>query len=74
MKTRVDARLLDEAGRLRFRFACEDCAHFAPEDETCSLGYHAAPRRAELEALAGPTGPVEGGARQLELCKAFELA
>ena len=79
MKTRVDARLLDEAGRLRFRFACEDCAHFAPEDETCSFGYHAAPRRAELEALAGPTGPLAGSsssssARLLELCKAFELA
>jgi hypothetical protein len=62
MRTQVDGRLLDEAQRLQFRFACEDCAHFGEEDEVCSLGYVAAPRR---RALAG---------RVLELCKTYELA
>lgn len=66
MKTTVDARLREEAGRLRFRFACEDCAHFVPDRDLCSLGYPAAPRRAEL----APTAE----ASAIELCKSFELA
>jgi hypothetical protein len=73
VKTRVDVRLLAEARRFAFRFACDDCAHFAvhraqeaavalaPAD-ACSLGYPAAPRP---DALAGA---------DLELCKSFELA
>ena len=61
MKLAVDARLLDEALRFAFRFACDDCAHFDDRRERCSLGYPAAPRRA---ALATPF---------LELCKAYEL-
>jgi hypothetical protein len=71
LKTLVDARLLEEAARLRFRFACEDCAHFSAEDERCTFGYPAAPRRAVLD----PGADVKrGGAAFLELCKAFELA
>lgn len=69
MRTLVDRRLLEQARQLRFRFACEDCAHFSADDDQCSLGYHAAPRRAELE--------IDGSARStasLELCKTFELA
>lgn len=69
MKTVVDARLREEAKRLAFRFACEDCAHFGQEEERCSLGYLAAPRRAALDD--GPGAEVRVS---LELCKAFELA
>lgn len=76
MRVRVDARLREEAERLRFRFACEDCAHFAPDRDACSLGYLASPRRAELDAC---TASAENGAPRavhasLELCKTFELA
>lgn len=28
-----------------FRFACEDCSHFAIESGTCSIGYNTAPHR-----------------------------
>jgi hypothetical protein len=70
MKTPVDLRLLEEAKRLRFRFACEDCAHFGADEERCSFGYRAAPRRAELDADA----PRDGAPASLELCKVFELA
>jgi hypothetical protein len=66
---RVDARLREEAERLRFRFACEDCAHFAPDRDACSLGYLASPRRAELDA-----GAPRAVHASLELCKTFELA
>jgi hypothetical protein len=62
MKTRVDARLRQEAARYVFRFACDDCAHFDPSKELCSLGFAAAPRR---DALQGDS---------VESCKAFELA
>jgi hypothetical protein len=61
MKTRVDARLREEAVRYALRFACEDCAHFDHASERCSLEYPASPRR---EALL---------AHELELCKEFEL-
>ena len=61
MRTRVDARLREEAARYALRFACEDCAHFDPGSGRCSLGYPASPRR---EALL---------AQELELCKEFEL-
>lgn len=62
MKTHVDLRLRMEAERFAFRFACDDCAHFAATASTCSLSFEAAPRRAALEE------------NHLELCKAFELA
>ncbi|HEY8039564.1 MAG TPA: hypothetical protein VIF15_07210 [Polyangiaceae bacterium] len=62
MKTTVDARLRAEATRFVFRFSCDDCAHFDPASQRCSLGYPAAPRR---DALAAP---------HLELCKEYELA
>ena len=71
MKTPVDARLLEEAHRLHFRFACDDCAHFAPATERCSFGYLASPRRSELDrGSSAPGSPL----RLLELCKAYELA
>jgi len=63
--TLVDPRLLREAARFAFRFACDDCVHFAPDADPsrgrCSLGYPPAPRRDALRA------------GQLELCKDFEL-
>jgi hypothetical protein len=62
VRTIVDERLLDEARRFAFRFACEDCAHFDSGAERCSLAFPATPRRDHL------------GRTHLELCKAFELA
>jgi hypothetical protein len=68
VRTRVDARLRDEAARYSLRFACEDCAHFDPDCGRCSLEYPAAPRR---DALLAP--PARDGTTELELCKEFEL-
>lgn len=62
MRTRVDERLLDEARRFAFRFACEDCAHFDSPGRRCSLGYPAAPRRGDIDRT------------HLVLCKSFECA
>lgn len=61
MRTRVDARLREEATRYALRFACEDCAHFDSAFARCSLEYPAAPRRDALLA------------EEFELCKEFEL-
>lgn len=61
MRTLVDERLLDEAQRFAFRFACEDCVHFDVDADRCSLAYPATPRRDDLRRP------------HLELCKAFEL-
>jgi hypothetical protein len=61
MKTRIDNRLRAEAAQFSFRFACDDCAHFAEATARCSLSYPAAPRRDALDAT------------HLELCKEFEL-
>lgn len=61
MRTLVDARFREEAARYALRFACEDCAHFDPPAGRCSLEYPASPRRDALLA------------RELELCKEFEL-
>ena len=61
MRTLVDQRLLDEARRFAFRFACEDCAHFDADTGRCSLSYPTTPRRDDL------------GRPHLELCKTYEL-
>ena len=69
VKTPVDRHLRAEAQRFAFRFACDDCAHFAPAPSrrpsvpagVCSLGFAAKPRR---DALDGD---------EVELCKTFEL-
>jgi hypothetical protein len=68
MRTRVDARLREEAARYALRFACEDCAHFDPSSGRCSLEYPASPRR---DALLAP--PAGDETTELELCKEFEL-
>jgi hypothetical protein len=63
MKTEVTPRLRDEARRFQLRFACEDCAHFAPERSACAYGYpNEAHRALDLDA-----------SRTLEFCKEFEL-
>lgn len=75
MRTRVDARLREEATRFALRFACEDCAHFDLGSERCSLEYPASPRREAL--LATPARdeatPARDETAELELCKEFEL-
>lgn len=83
MKTTVDARLLREARRFALRFACDDCAHFDPDHERCSLRFDAAPRQSALasrapqllEAKADITARADRrrAARVVEFCKAFEL-
>jgi hypothetical protein len=71
MKTKVDRRLLEEARRFALRFACDDCAHFDPDRQRCSLLFEAAPRR---DALAvRPDSEADDGPL-VELCKTFELA
>ena len=61
MKTLVDDRLRAEATRFRFRFACEDCAHFDDLTPRCTLAYPPAPRRESLSTT------------QVYLCKEFDL-
>jgi len=62
VRTKVDDRLLEQAHRFAFRFACDDCAHFDANAARCSLGYPPAPRHDALRTT------------HLELCKEFELA
>ncbi len=61
MRTPVDPRLRAEAARFAFRFACDDCVHFAEHAGRCSLSYPPEPRRDALQRT------------HLELCKEFEL-
>jgi hypothetical protein len=65
VKTPIDVRLREEAARYAFRFACEDCIHFNPQRERCSLAFPPSPRRGVLDLAV----PADG----LELCKSFEL-
>lgn len=85
MRTRVDERLVAEAERFAFRFACDECVHFDADGARCSLGYPAAPRRDALAraaaVFASRSGDVGGDAAGavaaesgVELCKSFELA
>jgi hypothetical protein len=62
MRSLIDVRLRDEARRFVLRFACDDCAHFAPGDRRCTLGYPPEPRRDDLARS------------ELSFCKDFELA
>ena len=62
--SRVDEQLRGEAERFGLRFACQDCAHFAPETRACGNGYPTAPH------LAIDLSRVEA----LEFCKGFELS
>ncbi len=39
MKTKVDARLKEEATRFRLQFACPHCAYFNEDSRSCSEGY-----------------------------------
>jgi len=71
MKIAVDERLLREAHRFALRFACDDCAHFDPDREQCSLRFEPAPRRDALRPGRGEAARGDGGV--LELCKTFEL-
>ncbi len=63
MKTCVDQQLQREAETFRFRFQCDDCAHFDDKDARCSHGYPCAPHRSiDL-----------GRQHSLVFCKEFEL-
>lgn len=63
MKTRVDARLRDEARRFGLVFTCEHCAHFASDTGECAHEYpNHAHRSGALEERT-----------ELEFCKEFEL-
>lgn len=63
MRTRIDARLRDEASRFGLRFACDDCAHFDARQVACAHGYPTAPHRRNLL----------GDAEELTFCKEFDL-
>jgi hypothetical protein len=63
METPIDARLIDEVRRYRLRFACDQCAHFAPTPTArCSLGWPLG-ERDDRTLVAGET---------LTFCKSFE--
>jgi hypothetical protein len=64
MKTPVDERLRDEARAFSFRFGCEDCAYFDPNQARCGNGYPTAPHAGVKLAVA----------HELEFCKEFEFA
>ena len=68
MKTRVDARFLEEAARFRLSFRCEACAHFAPDTGACGNGY---PNAAHRELALGAE---HSEIRELVFCKEFELS
>jgi hypothetical protein len=63
VRTVVDDRLEVEARAFELRFACEDCAYFAPEASACTHGY---PTSLHRRACLCPGGT-------LAFCKEFEL-
>jgi hypothetical protein len=71
VKTALDAALRTEAARFAFRFACDDCAHFAEGTDAraarCGNGWPVTLRRSAMDASAGATDGVC-------FCKEFELA
>ena len=60
MKIRVDERLAREAERFRFRFRCDDCAHF--DGARCGEGWDASEHRLPIA--------VE---REIVFCTQFEM-
>ena len=46
---RMDAVNPADFLRYDFRFACEDCTHFAPQEERCTLGYESKWHRKEFQ-------------------------
>jgi hypothetical protein len=69
MKTAIDERLTNEATSFGFRFACEDCVHFAVERErTCGNGWPVRLHRSALDREGIEPSP------PLAFCKEFELA
>jgi hypothetical protein len=63
VQTPVDEQLRREASRYSLRYACQNCAHFAPETGTCAEGY---PNHDHVAAPLETT-------RTLIFCKSFEL-
>ena len=63
MRTRVDARLRQEAAHFRLQFACVHCAYFDDLTRTCSEGYPT--EEHEADDLAGD---------EVIFCKLFEGA
>jgi hypothetical protein len=61
VKTKVTGRLVEEMSRFQLRYACEDCAQFAPDTGACSAGY--------------PNSEHRVAERRVEIvfCKEFEL-
>jgi hypothetical protein len=72
VRSLVDERLVLEARRFRLRFACGDCAHFAPsvalddagERGVCSQGFPAEEHR----------DPRLEGRAEVVFCKMFEAS
>jgi hypothetical protein len=73
MKTPIDARLTAEAAQFGLRFACDDCAHFAPEREpsrACGHGWPVRLRRSALERA----DEIAAAPEPIAFCKEFELS
>jgi len=53
--------------RLNMPSSCEECSHFSPENESCTLGYPTAPhRRAEQQKSYGISG-------RIAICRFHEI-
>ncbi len=55
-----------EAERVNFRFRCEDCDHYAPDTDRCSLGF-------ETRWLTTPDVQFLTADGKITFCKHFEL-
>jgi hypothetical protein len=61
LKTRVDARLREEARRFLLKHRCDDCGHFDPDSARCVHGYPTEEHRRDVES------------DEIVFCKEFEL-
>ena len=50
-----------------FRFACEDCSHFNPENESCTLGYNSRWHRKDFQKKSFELGG------KMALCRFLEI-
>ncbi len=62
---RANAAFCDESRAFQFKFRCEDCAHVAGSESSCSMGY-------PNHFLKGPVRAIMQSG-DLAFCKYFEL-
>ena len=66
MRSRVDARFVEERGRYRLLHVCEDCVHFDAVRDRCAHGFPTADHRSARAATVAPGGEVV-------FCKEWEI-